>query len=368
MPDVVRFVVGQPNDSEEATITELIAYREIHPQSYGITPPPTNSIRIAGEFEPAESLLLAYVGYAEYDELIGDILEATYDQGRIDVLVNEENRGRFDSMLARRGIPQQVVNRIGDVPYDTIWMRDYGPQPVVTDSGLAFVDGRYFLNCVQDDAVPAHLARRARHTQVIRPNLWTEGGNLLSDGRGLCLTTIPMATQNELSQYRTSRVLRDYYGCQQTVFLEALEGNVVNHVDIFLYFASEQVILLGSADPLWDPVNHAILERNRSRLAALRTPEGEPFEVLRVPMPAVSDEDAADPVGFPVLTYLNMLAFNEVVLVPVYDTDLDVEDAALAVIEAAFPDRYIVPVVSDAIAYDGGTIHCITRTLPLVEI
>ena len=53
---------------------------------------------------------------------------------------------------------------------------------------------------------------------------------------------------------------------------------------------------------------------------------------------------------------------------PVYDTDLDVEESALAVIEDAFPDRYVVPVVSDSIAFDGGTIHCITRTLPRVEI
>ena len=66
-----------------------------------------------------------------------------------------------------------------------------------------------------------------------------------------------------------------------------------------------------------------------------------------------------------VRSYLNMLIFNDVALVPVYEESSSDEARALSVIQQAFPERFILPISADALAIDGGTIHCITRTLPI---
>ena len=66
-----------------------------------------------------------------------------------------------------------------------------------------------------------------------------------------------------------------------------------------------------------------------------------------------------------VLSYLNMLAFNEVVLVPVYaSATREMENRAMDAIQRAFPEHYIIPISADVIALEGGTIHCVTQTFP----
>jgi agmatine deiminase len=159
--------------------------------------------------------------------------------------------------------------------------------------------------------------------------------------------------------------LRDYYGCRETVFLRPMAGNATPHVDMFMTFAAPDVILLGQFRPEQDRLNHRILEESARRLASLSTSDGRPFTIRRVPMPDPVELFEDDPDGPVVRSYLNLLVYNDVVLVPTYVENPVEEELALSIIQQAFPERFVLPVPADALALDGGTIHCITRTFPI---
>ena len=243
---------------------------------------------------------------------------------------------------------------------DSIWIRDYGPLSVLVGGQSAAVDGRYNVDCVNDDALPTRLAQKSRR-RVLRPPLLLEGGNLLSDGQGTCFTTHHLSQVNHLSDAELAWMLERYLGCKQVVFLEPLIGDVIEHVDMFLSLADEETILLADADPMLDPDNAVVLGENLARLQALRAASGQPYRILRVPMPPPLAHNPENARTHHVRSYVNLLPFNGVVLVPCY-SDASVEQEALRVIASAFPGRQLCPIPADVIAASYGTVHCATQT------
>jgi agmatine deiminase len=61
-------------------------------------------------------------------------------------------------------------------------------------------------------------------------------------------------------------------------------------------------------------------------------------------------------------TYANFLIINGAVLVPTYNCGQD--DAALAVIGQAFPDRQIIGIDCSPLILQHGSLHCVTMQLP----
>ena len=96
------------------------------------------------------------------------------------------------------------------------------------------------------------------------------------------------------------------------------------------------VLLLGTYAPEQDPQNSRILNENAAVLRTVDSAAGEPFHVLRVPMP-----DNGDGIF---RTYLNGLVVNDVVLLPTYEGYEHLEPAARAAYRAAFPGIRVVGV------------------------
>ncbi|RMD98182.1 MAG: hypothetical protein D6812_13920 [Deltaproteobacteria bacterium] len=361
------------SEAEKALVAESRVspriYRYRHPEIYGFTPPPENPVRRFGEFEPVDALFLAYTGWISMDPLYGDLLEGVYRSARVEVLVETaQQKDLLYDLLRRRGIPRDGVEVIEGIPYDSMWMRDYGPQAVIEGEGdVAYIDTRYYIPRVEDDAVPTLLSEEEGNLAVYRPDLWSEGGNFFANGEGICFTTNYLAEQNGGSKEEVAAILHDYFGCEETHFLRQLEGNVIAHIDMFFYLAAPDTILLGEYTPEQDPKNYEILEEDYALLSRLTTRDGSPFTIIRVPMPShikVPVPGATLPV---IRTYMNMVAVNDVVLVPVYLQEPEREAEALDIIQSAFPDRRIVPIPSDLIARLYGAIHCITQTTPRLQ-
>ena len=336
-------------------------FRSLFPEMFSTTLPPPEPSRLYADFEPAEALFVAYTGIETYDPLFADIVAEALLYGSIRILVAPWDVPRLESLLEGYGIPRDSVQLVEDVPFDSVWLRDYGPKSIETPDGLAYVDTRYFVNCLYDDAFPSQLASSQDDRRVHRTNLLLEGGDLSSNGAGVCFTsthTLPHATPG----VHRHTPLRDWFGCERTVVLEPLAGNAVEHVDMFLVPAAEDVLLLGEFSIEQDPVNHEILERNRTILERARTMDDLSFSIVRVPMP---DHDAARNRYSPVVrSYLNLLIFNGLVLVPVYDDSPGTEAIALEVLEHVFRDRDVVAVEASGLARDNGAIHCITWSMP----
>src|SRR5690606_29289999 len=85
--------------------------------------------------------------------------------------------------------------RFAEVDYDTMWIRDYGPLVVEHVDGPLAIDSVYDVTRYFDERVPGELARLLRVKSAEMP-LRIAGGNLLSNGQGLALTTLRLVEEN----------------------------------------------------------------------------------------------------------------------------------------------------------------------------
>jgi agmatine/peptidylarginine deiminase len=314
---------------------------------------------LPGEFERHEAMLLSCDELAaQYPRLLADIVSATWRRLSLVAIVSRQEDGRYVSkILSENQLPARSV-RFLRIPHDSMWIRDYGPFSLKRGDGRCLiVDAGYGRHAdrLNDDNVPVILSDLLRATLVQAP-LALEGGNLLSNGQGLCLTTKSLLDNNfdqNLDEAGARRLLREYLGARHTVFLDKLEGEPTGHIDMFATLVSSDTVVVGSYDPAVDPLNAAVLDRNAARLAEVRTGRGR-LRVVRVPMPTNQDGTWR--------TYTNVIYANGAVLVPVYpEVDAAVRDEALAVFRRVLPRWQVVAVDCSEIIQSGGALHCISK-------
>ena len=195
-----------------------------------------------------------------------------------------------------------------------------------------------------------------------------EGGSIESDGKGTifttsCCLTAPHRNQ-PLTQAEIEERLKQYLGAERVVWLNhgSLMGDDTDgHIDTLVRICPDDTILYTAGDEA-----HPDLALMEEELQALRTSEGKPYRLLRLPLPRPIYDDDAVPSGSPAekgdrlpATYANYLVVNGAVLVPTYaQPDLDAE--AMRTIGQAFPDREIVGIDCRAVIRKHGSLHCCT--------
>ncbi len=198
---------------------------------------------------------------------------------------------------------------------------------------------------------------------MLATNLRIEGGNLISNGRGICITTQQVldANADHADEATVREWMQECYGAEQAVFLEPLSGEPTGHVDMFATFVSPYTVVVGRFDVESDPINAALLDRNADRLARVTTPDG-PLRVVRIPMPPHDEETWR--------TYTNVVFANGVLMVPIYpELDPAGRDAALETFSRVLPGWRIIGMNATRLAELGGAMHCITMNLgPLTEL
>lgn len=321
---------------------------------------PRVPVRLPAEFEPQEALLLGLGELSEfYPELLAEIVSHSFGQMKILGLTSDkETRQRVQKILENYKLPQASVQYL-DVVHDTMWARDYGPWIVQQPDGRpALVDATYVEDDrPNDEDVPLRMRNRLG-MQLRQAPLTIEGGNLLSNGQGLVISTDIVLDRNFERGYdeaAIAKVMYRYFGAEDVVLLEPLAGEPTGHVDMFATFTSPNTVVVGSYDPVLDPINAAILDRNAQRLAQIPTEHG-PLKVVRVPMPSNADEQWR--------TYTNVIFANGTLLVPVYpDLNDPGKDKALRIFRRLLPDWQVVEVDATAIIEMGGALHCISMNV-----
>jgi agmatine/peptidylarginine deiminase len=281
-------------------------------------------------------------------------------RGRLDIVLlvsNIETCEAAKRLLRESSIPLKYV-RFVELPHDTMWARDYGPIVVKTKEGRPVViDAVYSLDRANDDRVPEGLARLL-NVRVVQMPLRIDGGNLLSNGDGLAITTNYLFDENqfgELDEEVLRDVLRENYGLSRIAVLEPLLGEPTGHVDMFATFTSANTVVVGQYDPKVDPANAAILDRNANQLSRLRTKKG-PLRVVRIPMPPHDDNGWR--------TYTNVIYANGVLLVPTYgELDASTRTEAMITYKKLLPGWRVVAVDSSRLIESNGALHCISMNL-----
>ncbi len=309
-----------------------------------------SGVVITGDYEPQSTLLVAWDD--ELEDFFVTLISVAHTS--VDVVVLLDLEQDADAVLDALRYAGVAVDRVSliNVPIDSVWMRDYGPLGArYADGSLALIDTTYFAGGADDD-VPQRVSELLFPDRpLLRVPVRVEGGNLLSDGRGRCITTTVAYFGLSMTQRVAARVRMGLeLGCHELVVLEPLMREETGHADMFAMVTGPGRVLVGTYDPDDDPDNAAILDANAQRLRRAG------FAVGRLPMPTNTDGRFR--------SYTNALPLNDMVLVPVYADDLIREREALDAIAAAFPQREIIAIESAGIISLAGAVHCASMGVP----
>lgn len=297
------------------------------------------------------------------------VLAARYQTVR--VLCAAEEQPILRKLMAPHGDTAAV--ELYDYQTDDVWIRDFGPLFLIHDRRreLCIADWRYnawgnkFPDQQKDDRASAWIAdqlgiRRFAFDQVL------EGGAVESNGAGHILTTevvvLNPSRNGETTTSRVERQLTSGLGSNKVLWLhDGLVGDDTDgHIDNLARFFKADGILIAEVTDL-DDANYAALAENTRRLQDFRTPHGEPFASVQLPLPDPITHKGATLAA----SYLNFVVLNGAVLVPTYDQPKN-DAAALEIIGDCFPTREIVGVDCTDLIKEGGALHCMTQHQPFV--
>jgi len=258
------------------------------------------------------------------------------------------------------------------VPTNDTWTRDYGPITLMNGQECKILDFQFNgwglkFAANLDNMVNLHMVESGLMTRRYQPhlNFVFEGGAMEVDGAGCMLTTASCLLSLNRNGVVTEDSLRAYFrdvaGIHTMHFLHHghLEGDDTDsHIDTLARFAPDDTILYVKSYNRSD-AHTPDLDRMEEELKALRTPAGDPYHLIALPLPdAIYDEDG---MRLPA-TYANFLITPRSVVMPVYG-QRDNDMLAMQMLKVAFPEHDIIPVDCRALIKQHGSLHCATMQL-----
>jgi agmatine/peptidylarginine deiminase len=311
--------------------------------------PPSELTFLPAEYEPVAEVLVAWDSDPTLETFFAEFVTfASYEAPVTILLGKDQSPERVLDVATEFGADSSMLRAV-EADVSSVWVRDYGPLVVRTGETRKVVDMEYFGD-LGDDSAPKYMADQAWHLPTVDLAVEMEGGNLLSDGAGLCLTTETIFEENShrLSVREIRNQLRHALGCRDLIVLASMVGEPTGHVDMFVTLTEPGEAIVGQI-PEGDNENALLLDENATRL------ERAGLRVRRVPMPGHAD-------GL-FRSYTNALAINDIVIVPVYPEDEQFEEQALRVFAEAYSGRTIVPIVASDIIKSAGAVHCVGMTV-----
>ena len=267
----------------------------------------------------------------------------------------------------RKREPLLIVNQI---PHNDTWARDHGFITVEETSfdhkskALILLDFCFNGWGEKFEAALDNQINRQLYDQGLVKGLYEdhldfvlEGGSIESDGKGTIFTTeccLMAPHRNQpLTKAEIEERLKEWLGAERIVWLQhgsLLGDDTDGHIDTLVRICPDDTLLYTGGDE-----DHPDLIKIARELQELRTLDGKPYRLLKLPLPRpIYDDGDRLPA-----TYANYLVINGAVLVPTYNQpDLDAE--ALRIIREAFPDREIVGIDCRAVIKQHGSLHCCT--------
>ena len=192
-----------------------------------------------------------------------------------------------------------------------------------------------------------------------------EGGSIDVNGCGVLLTTEECLLSHEqqrnpgMDRSAYEQLFAEYFGAASVIWLDngIVGDDTHGHVDDIARFVAPETIVAMVETRAQDE-NYSALQENLGRLKAARTPDGERYEIVEIPMPRpIVFEGRRLPAS-----YANFYIANGAVLVPVFNDPND--RIALDILAAHFPTREMVPIFSGDLIWGFGAIHCMTQQEP----
>jgi agmatine/peptidylarginine deiminase len=341
----------------------------------------TNIVRFPAEWEHQEAVMIAWP-HAETDwaymlnevqECYEQIARAIIKHAKLLIVAPETS-----AIRARLADCDNDSLFFFDVDTNDTWTRDYGVlttlnadgSPIYNDFcfngwGLKFASN--FDNLVTRKMVFASILDGKYHNEL---GFVLEGGSIESDGEGTILTTreclLSPNRNGDLTRKQISTHLKDVFGAKKVLWLDhgALEGDDTDsHIDTLARLAPHNTIVYVGCDDKSDS-HYDELSAMRADLQAMRNLNGEPFNLVELPLPdAIYDEEGE---RLPA-TYANFLILNDAVLLPIYGQPKK-DFLAEQIMKIVFPDHEIISIDCNALIKQHGSLHCATMQFPKINL
>jgi agmatine deiminase len=184
-----------------------------------------------------------------------------------------------------------------------------------------------------------------------------EGGALDGDGSGTVLTTeqcLLNPNRNPgMDRAAVEAALRRDLGFARVVWLDEglLNDHTDGHIDNLARFVAPGRVAIPT--PAAGDPNAAVYQDAARRLADAG------LDIVTLPSPGKVIRDGE----IIPASYMNFYIGNAAAVVPLYGAAND--EAAVAAVQALFPDRKAVGLSADHVLTGGGSFHCISQQLPL---
>lgn len=195
-----------------------------------------------------------------------------------------------------------------------------------------------------------------------------EGGSVESDGQGTLMVTssclLAPNRNNTLSKTDIEQYLKDTFHAQRVLWIEHswLAGDDTDgHIDTVARFCSPTSIAYVKCENP-DDEHYEELQAMEQELQALRTTDGQPYQLFPLPLPDPCYD--ADGERLPA-THANFLIANDAVLVPTYRQP-EKDARALTQLEQAFPYHRIIDIDCSVLILQHGSLHCSTMQYPKI--
>jgi agmatine/peptidylarginine deiminase len=339
----------------------------------GISVPPGGNIRCAAEWEEIQTLVITWTG--QYNTIQSQIVDAAQEECRVLIACTDSNTVK--NTLSNNGVPDVNLEFI-EVPYNSIWIRDYGPNTMYRNDvdSLFLVDWIYNRPRPDDDAMPDEHALWHNvplyETTQAPSDLVNTGGNWMSDGLGTAFASELILDENDAgnpylvtvkNETDINNIMSDFMGIDRYIKMTVLPYDDIHHIDMHMKLLDEETLLV-SEYPAGVADGPQIEANLQYVLSNFNSVFGTPYKVVRIPAPPSTSGSYPNSGGY-YRTYANQVFINKTVLVPFYRQEYDT--IAQRILEEAMPGYNIIGIDVDNSGQNlislSGAIHCITHSV-----
>ncbi len=337
-----------------------------------------SSRRLPAEWEDHDTVMMAWPHAAtdwnymldEAKDCFFNIIKEIAANEKVLLVGPEQPDAKYMKELYDKDLLGNII--FAEVPTDDTWARDFGPITVENaDGSLTGLDftfngwgGKFAAG--KDNAVNGRVASLGLSGNPEKVDFVLEGGSIESDGRGTLLTTsrcLLSPTRNpSMTKGEIEDLLCRELGADHILWLDhgALSGDDTDsHIDTLARLAPDDTIIYTGPGGEEDP-DHEELLLMREEIRGLRTREGNPFNLIELPLPSpVYDGDGMQ---LPA-TYANYLVAPGHIYMPVYGQAAK-DKLAAQMLRIAYPDHKVVKIDCRALVQQHGSLHCVTMQIP----
>lgn len=356
------------------------------------TTPKQDGFRMPGEFEEQQQIFMIWPerpdnwrnGAKPAQEVFKNVAVAISEFEPITVICSA---AQFANCRAR--LPENI--RVVEMANDDAWVRDCGPTFVINDKGDirgidwefnawgGLVDGLYFP-WANDDQIAQKICELEGVDSYRTDGFVLEGGSIHVDGEGTLITTemclLSEGRNPHMTKEEIEEQLKEYLNLEKIIWIkDGIDPAETNgHIDdVACYIRPGEVACIWTEDkenPFYEQAQAAYKTLSEATDAKGRKLKVHKLCLTKKPclLEGASTIDTVQGTlpredgEISIASYMNFLIVNGGIILPQYGDEND----ALAVeqVQAMFPERKVVGVLTKEVAFGGGNIHCITQQMP----